>query len=403
MYSDVIIVGAGASGLIAGIYAAKSGKSVLLLDHMKKPGKKILVTGNGKCNLSNQSQPHSAYRCTQFGFAQEVFSKFGLIETLEFFKSIGICTKSKNGYLYPLSEQASCVVDALCDDLKHAGVKIVTEVHVSQVHANDVFLLQTKDMDYTCRSLILAAGGCASPKQGSDGSGYDLAKELGHTILPPLPALVSLVSSDTKYKKISGVRREASVTLQANGKVYKESGEIIFTDTGVSGIPVMQLSRFASSGLSKGQKVIMLLDLFPDNTFEELSHMIQLQRKRNPEKPAENLFRGICNNKLTYLAFLECGIQPTMPGFSLSTQDITKLLNYLKNFEVHVTGTGDFDQAQVTMGGVSTKEVDPVTMESKIVKNLYFAGEILDVDGTCGGYNLQWAWSSGAVAGMSQK
>ncbi len=402
MYSDVIIIGAGAAGLTAGIYAAKSGRSVLILDHMKKPGKKILVTGNGKCNLSNQLQPADAYRGMDPDFIKSTLSRFGLIETLAFFKNLGICTKSKNGYLYPLSEQASSITEALCDELNHAGVKIHTEIHVSHIYKNNFFTLQTQNSEYTCESLIIAAGGCAASKQGSDGSGFSLAKELGHNIITPLPALVSLISDDKRFKVISGVRREVKAVLLAGGHEYKEAGEIIFTDNGISGIPVMQLSRFASQSLFENKKVIMTLDLFPDNSFDELFHMIWLQRKNNPGKTAENLFRGICNHKLVYLAFLECGTAPAIPGFSLQKDDISKILKYLKSFPVSITGTGDFEQAQVTMGGVDTHEVSAKTMESKLISNLYFAGEILDVDGTCGGYNLQWAWSSGAIAGMSQ-
>lgn len=403
---DVVIVGAGASGLMAAIAAAGSNKSVLVIEQNSKAGKKILATGNGKCNFTNLHQAPECYRSDDNTFAMKVLSNFDTGKTLKFFENLGIFPKERNGYIYPFSEQASSVVSVLLMECERLNVKVIYNEKVKSVIKPD-FTLVTSGPDnteavYYGKKLIIATGGCASPKLGSDGSGYDLARAFGHTIIKPLPALVSLKSPDKFCRTVSGVRTQAKVTAYAaKGLVSVEEGEIIFTDYGISGIPVMQLSRFVSKALDRGEKVFLILDFFKEHTEDELKHILLARCSNNPDKTLEQMMIGLFNNKLNYVILKEAKLNPELPCRKASGQDILKLADKIKNFRIRIEATNSFDFAQVTSGGVSTYEIDPSTMESKKKKNLYFAGEVVDVDGTCGGYNLQWAWSSGYTAGIN--
>ena len=403
---DVIIVGAGASGLMAAIAAAGKGSSVLVIEKNGKAGKKILATGNGKCNYTNLYQAPECYRSEDSNFAMKVLSRFDVNRTLDFFEKMGIYPKERNGYVYPNSEQASSIVSVLLMECERLNVKIIYNEKVKAVSQPD-FTIVTNRADnteavYYGKKLIIAAGGCASPNLGSDGTGYILAKAFGHSIVKPLPALVSLKSPDKFCKTVSGVRVQAKVAAYADSRpLSQEEGEIIFTDYGVSGIPVMQLSRFVSKALDKGKKVYLILDFFWEHTLEEFKQMLVYRCNNNPDKTLEQMMVGLFNHKLNYILIKEAKLDPGLPCKRLSKSDIAKLAGQIKNFTVRIASANSFDFAQVTCGGVSTYEIDPSTMESKKKKNLYFAGEIVDVDGTCGGYNLQWAWSSGYVAGTS--
>lgn len=407
MEYDVIIVGAGASGLMAAIAAARQGSSVLVIEQKEKAGKKIYATGNGKCNFTNLVQNPECYRSQDSAFAMKVLSGFDVNRTIVFFKELGIYPKERNGYLYPNSEQAASIVHVLLMECYRLKVNITLNEAVREIK-KPYFTVITETMSeqdrkrafYHGKKLILATGGCASPKLGSDGSGYQLAKELGHTIIKPLPALVQLKSPEKFLKTVSGVRTDAAVTLYSeHGKLAQETGEILFTDYGISGIPVLQVSRFATKALDKGDKVWLVLDFLPELKKEEVKQLLRL--RQNPGKSLEEMMVGLFNHKLSYILLMGAKLDPGKQSQRLNEQELDRLSDRIKEFLLPVNGTNSFDNAQVCAGGVSVGEIDAATMESRLIKSLYFAGELVDVDGTCGGYNLQWAWSSGYLAGTA--
>lgn len=405
---DVIIVGAGASGLVAAISAARRGRTVLVIEQKDKAGRKILATGNGKCNFTNIVQLPECYRSDDSAFAMKVLSNFDVSKTIQFFKELGIYPKERNGYLYPNSEQAASVVEVLLMECKNLGVNFAYGEKVIKIEkpnytvtiSNKTITSTTKK--YFGRNLILATGGCASSKLGSDGSGYIMAKSFGHTIIKPLPALVQLKSSDKFCKTLSGVRIVARVTAyQENMFLTSEEGEIIFTDYGVSGIPIMQLSRFVAKMLDQKKKVHLTMDYLPNIRREEVSAMINNRSHSTNGKTLEEMMVGLFNHKLSYIFIKEANLDPDKCASAFSQQELLTLTEKIKEFKITITGTNSFENAQVCAGGVSTKELDENTLESKISKNLFVVGELVDVDGTCGGYNLQWAWSTGYLAGAA--
>lgn len=401
--SHIIVVGGGASGLVAGIMAARKDHKVTILEHKDKVGKKILATGNGKCNFTNLVQNDECYRGEEAGFALKVINQFDVGDTIAFFEELGIYPKEKKGYLYPNSEQAVSVTEVLLSELKYLKVEIKVGVHVDKVTPiKEGFVIVAGDKEYKGDKVILAAGGQASKSLGSDGSGYLLAKNLGHTIIKPLPALVQLKSDMKYFKTITGVRCIAAIDLFVNGEIVaKERGEILFAAYGVSGIPVMQISRFAAKALEERKKITLKVDFFPELREEELYILLHNRVNRIPDKGCEEAFTGLLNNKLMYTLLKELKIPSDLLCKKLTTDNLKEMVQLLKGFNIPISGTNPFDQAQVCAGGIATTEINYKSMESKRVKGLYLCGELVDVDGTCGGYNLQWAWSSGAVAGRN--
>lgn len=401
MDKKIIILGAGASGLMAAIICARQNNKVVVIEKNNKAGRKILATGNGKCNYTNRVQNEKYYRSSNKGFPNKVFSEFDVNRTIHFFESLGIHPKEVNGYLYPSSEQSQSVVQVLEMECKRLGVEIYYEHNIKEIR-KPFFTLVSDHKTFHGHKLILAAGGCASPNLGSDGSGYNIAKNFGHSIIKPLPALVQLVSLQKYCKMISGVRVPAKVTVNSNGKILeREEGEILFTQYGISGIPILQISRYVSQALDEGQRVNLSIDFMPKINKEESYKLLINRKNRAKGKTCEEYLIGLFNNKLSLVLLKESKIDKDKKVSSLSNQDIDKLNTNIKEFNMTINDTKGFENAQVTAGGVNTKEVNPITMESNIIKDLYFAGEIVDVDGTCGGYNLQWAWSSGYVAGLN--
>lgn len=381
----IIIAGGGASGLTAAIMAAKEGCSVTVLEHNEKTGRKICVTGNGRCNLTNRDQREDAYHGDHPEFAREVLRQFSFEDTLHFFENIGIAFADRKGWLYPRSGQAKSVAELLEGKARSLKVKIKTKEHVNDVFKKDgIWNVRTEGWTYQGDAVILANGSKASSVPGSDGSGYRIAAKLGHEIIPPLPALVSLKCKGKNFSGWAGVRTEARVSLLADGQLIRtEAGEIQLTEYGVSGIPVFQISRFAVRTIREGRKAEILLDFFPESTPDQTKNLLRRRKETCPYKSGAELLIGLFPDRL-------CKILCRQPD----------LIQAIHGFRLEITGDTGFSQAQVCSGGVSTKEIDPFTLESKIHRGLYFAGELLDIDGACGGYNLQWAWSSGAVAGI---
>lgn len=409
MTNKVLIIGAGASGMMAAIQAARSGAEVTVLEHMDRVGKKILSTGNGRCNLTNRYQDETCYRCGQTGFVREVLRQFSVEDTLDFFKGLGILPKDRNGYIYPNSDQASSVLDVLRMEMEHLGIGVllnckVTDIQKTGKNEKTRFSVQTNQGELQAERLILAAGSKAAPVTGSDGSGYELARLLGHEIVTPLPALVQLRCREKHYKQLAGIRTDAKITLmggkeEAWAVLAREQGELQLTDYGISGIPTFQVSRYASIALHKGQKVKAVIDFLPQMEEWEAEKMLKLRCRQMNYKTAEEWMTGLLNKKLGLVLLKLSGISPQQNMTQVTGPQWKELMKNLKSYETFIAGTNPFENAQVCCGGVDVTEVTAATMESRKVPGLYFAGEILDVDGICGGYNLQWAWSSGASAG----
>lgn len=399
---DVIVVGGGASGLVTAIMCAREGKRVLVLEHKKQIGKKILATGNGKCNYTNKNCNIEGYRSEQAEFVYYPLSVFDPQKAIAFFAELGIYPKEKNGYIYPYSEQASAVVDVLTMELERLDVRIIYEKVVS-IQKKECFFVQTEQGVYTGATVVLATGGKASPKLGSDGSGFLLARKLGHTIVEPVPALIGLKCKESYYEAISGVRIQAGISLYIDKEsepVAVEEGELQLTNYGISGIPVFQVSRFAARALSEGHSVYARIDYMPAISINELVTLLQKRFLADGKNASEALV-GLIPAKLIPVFLQQGGIKATINAAKVNEQQLKQLASQLKRQKTEIVETNGFEHAQVTAGGVSTKEIEEKTMESKLISGLYFTGEMIDVDGICGGYNLQWCWSSAYVASES--
>ena len=398
----VAVVGAGASGIVAAIMAARGGAEVILIEHKDRVGKKILSTGNGKCNYTNDYMTTDCFRGEDLSTVSKVLKEFGTKETLDFFYELGILPKSRQGYYYPKSEQATAILDVLRMELERLNVQVLCDTHVSSIKKKKDFMLQTASKRLNADCVILATGGKASSVLGSDGSGYDLAKSMGHSIAPVVPALVQLHAKGDFFKQVSGVRTEAKVSVKIDGKIVAEdTGELQLTNYGVSGIPVFQISRYASEALYKKKKPFVVLDFMPDMTKEELEDFLAMRIEKNPKKTAEELLVGIFNKKLIPVFLKKASISLKTYAYKLNSKEFISLINVLKSFELEIIKTNPFEQAQICAGGVRTEELYIPSMESKYVPGLYITGELLDVDGICGGYNLQWAWATGYLAGSN--
>lgn len=398
-----IIIGGGAAGLVAAIAAAGAGADVTVLEHKDRVGKKILSTGNGKCNYTNSRQGVRYYRGEDPAFVLSVFRQFGVPETLSFFRELGICPKEKNGYYYPMSEQASAVLDVLRLELRHLPVTVCTSCTVTSVRKeHGRFYLKTDQGNFQADSCIAACGGLAFPKSGSDGSFYPHLLKLGHSMVPQVPALVQMQAKQSFFKPAAGIRSDATIRLYVDGReVCSDRGEVQLTEFGVSGIPAFQVSRYAARALDEGRAVMAELDFMPSMTEPVFSEELKKRFYRpGSDRSAEEALTGLFAKKLIPLFLKQCRIPLQKPADRLSEKELGLLATYCKHLRVAITGTKGFDSAQVTAGGIPTAEVDADTLESVLVPGLYFAGEVLDIDGICGGYNLQWAWSSGYVAGI---
>ena len=397
----VIIVGGGASGLMAAISAAREGAQVTIVEQRERLGKKILSTGNGRCNLTNEYMDVSCFRGDDTTIVSKILDNFGYQETISFFEVLGVILKDRQGYVYPISDQAGTILEVLCMEIEHLGVNIILEQSVKNISKTSRgFTVRTTDTTLLGDAVILATGGRAASVLGSDGSGYALAKTFGHKLSPVVPALVQLKGKGNFYKQISGVRTQAKVSLYVDrGYVCEDTGELQLTNYGISGIPVFQISRYAAKALNEKKAVMAEVDFLPsmsDDAFEDFLHKrIELHGHRT----AEDFLIGIFHKKLIGLLLTASRINTNQVMDAVTNEQINKLVSVSKHFRLEIEGTNDFEQAQVCAGGVRTSEVNPQTLESVYVDNLYLTGELLDIDGICGGYNLQWAWSTGYVAG----
>ena len=394
------IIGAGASGLAAAIQANRlhSGMKIALFEHLPRAGKKILATGNGRCNLTNLNALSHDYRNKEFAFA--ALNKYSPEKVIEFFSSLGLMTLSDTeGRVYPRSNAAASVLDALRFGADTQNTDLITETEISRIEKQSECFVINKE--YKCRKIILAGGGKSSPSQGSDGSVLKLAKALGHKLTPPVPALVPLNSEPDKVKPLKGLRASGvELTLEGECSEYKSSGEILFTDTGVSGIAAMELASSAERELRNAFDPVLHIDFLPE--IDNLSGVLEDIINAKEGQPLENLLTGILPKQIG-LEILKCAemFEGNAIIFSDKFSDnmIELLASEIHDFALRITGTRGFANAQVTSGGVNINEINPLTMQSKLIPGLYFSGEIIDVDGGCGGFNLQWAFASGLLAG----
>lgn len=404
MGMDIAVIGGGAAGMAAAVTAARGGAVVGIIEHNNRIGKKILVTGNGKCNYTNAVQAPSCYRGDNPSFVKGALSQFTVQDTLSFFEELGIVPMEKNGYYYPASQTATAVLEVLRMELIHLGVKMITDTHVTAVRKEKSgFVIETDKENFRACKVILAAGGCAAKMHGSDGSGYIIAKKLGHTVTETVPALTALSLEGNYTKSWKGVRVQGHISLytglQTKVALADERGELQLVDYGISGIPVFQISRYAAKALKNHEEVFLAIDFMPDMTKEEFMQLFYRRLRQTPYKTLGEQMIGMFHKPLAGVFVKRAHLSGAMPSGKLTDKQVTHLVEVIKNMQVRVTAVNGFDKAQVTAGGINTEEINECTMESRIVKDLYFAGEIIDIDGTCGGYNLQWAWSSGVVAG----
>lgn len=397
----VAVIGGGASGMAAAIAASRERAEVTLFEQNDRVGKKILVTGNGKCNLSNVDMGIEQYCGGGLDTVELLLAVFGTKETVEFFQSMGLMVKQKNGYLYPLSEQASTVLDTMRSELARSGVTVLTDKKAEGIERvpGGGYALRSGGKSYSFDRIVIACGGRAGSHTGSDGNGYRLAETLGHSIVPVVPALVQLRCGEDYMKSVAGVRTEARVSLYAGGEsVAEEIGELQLTDYGISGIVVFQLSRTAAYALREGQKVEAYIDCLPGFGAEEYERVIAERMKLAEGRSIESFFTGMLNKKLMGLFMKLSGLKGDMPASKADPVRIRKVFDLCRCWKLIVVAANSFENAQICAGGVKMSELSG-QLESLIHPGIYFTGEILDVDGKCGGYNLQWAWTSGFLAG----
>lgn len=403
MMKSIVIIGAGASGLMAAITAARSGAQVTILEAMEKPGKKLLMTGNGRCNLTNLDfTREDCYRGADSSYWKQVYAEFDEKKTMAFFEEIGLLLQIRGNGVYPLTEQAASVLDCLLLEIQRLSVKLKCREKVVRIEKKkNSWKVYTQSWHYDADAVILACGSRAVPLTGSDGSGYTLAEMTGHRVAEPLPALVPLKCREEFVRKLAGLRTKVKITMHISDAAgqkqncFSESGELQWTEYGISGIVVFQLSRYASCALKRKQNVRVEIDCLPSVAEEQLFSILNNRVKK---ESISNALIGILPKKMIPV-MLELAQIKKVSAYP-KEENIRELSHVIKHLLLSVSGTRSFDQAQVCAGGVSTSEIDPATMESRRSSGLYITGELMDIDGICGGYNLQWAWTTGYLAGI---
>ena len=394
---NVCVIGGGAAGMLAALTAAENGHRVLLLERQSRVGRKLLATGNGRCNLSNYHVSPAHYHGGA-GFCDFALSQFDVGETLQYFASLGLLTVSEaSGRIYPMSNMAGSVLDVLRYALERPEIDLQTGQTVTAVRKMpEGFSIKTETDTFSARCLILAAGGAAGSKVGGGMDGYRLAKSLGHHRTALYPSLVQLKTDPTYPRALKGVKAQCGISICRGSQVLaRNSGEVLFTEYGVSGPAIFDLSRSVSAG---GSDLTCLLNFFPDWEEAEVLHWLSQRQAAMAAHEASTLLTGSCHTRLGQMICKSAGFT-NQRAAGLTRDDLRRIARQATHFALPITGTCGFDQAQVTAGGLDTSEFDPRTLQSRLVPGLYACGELLDIDGDCGGYNLQWAWSSGRLAG----
>ena len=398
----ILVIGAGASGMMAAIQAAKKGAQVTIYEKTDRIGKKILATGNGKCNLSNQDMDLSNYYCEDADKLAACFARFSTKDTVAFFNDCGLMIRSRDGYLYPYCEQASVVLDVLKMSLKKYGVTVVTNVTdiLLSVKRNGMFAVQSSVGRKEFDAVILACGSKAGIKNAST-EGYDYAKLFGHRIVPLLPALVQVRCEEDFFPMVAGVRCKTGITLRINEiAIAHEQGELQLTDYGISGIVVFQISRMIARALKNNENVCVDVDFVPDISADEWKEFVEKRMDAYRGFLLEEFLTGMLHKKIGLMLLTQYGLKPDDILTDAIENAVLEMCMAMKHYTVTAKSVNGYEQAQVCSGGVDFTQLNE-NLESIYQPGLYVCGEMVDVDGKCGGYNLQWAWTSGYIAGDS--
>lgn len=411
---ELIVIGAGAAGMMAAISAAENGipgEKILVLERNEKPGKKIYITGKGRCNLTNACETEELFRNIprQSKFLYSAFYTFTNDQVIEFFERAGMKTKVERGNrVFPVSDHASDVIGALKRMLDRLNVQIEYHARVQKLHMTDAGMMCGVSLEngtyYAANCVLIATGGKSYPATGSSGDGYLLAQSLGHTVTMLRPSLVPFTAADEDIKQLQGlapknVRVRIYDPKQAAKVLFEDFGEMLFTHFGVSGPLMLSASAVVNDEIEKGD-LTLVIDWKPAISEEQLDKRILKDFEENKNKQFKNALAGLAPAKLVPVLITRGGISENKKVNEITREERGALIRCLKEFSVTLTGLRGFNEAIITRGGVSLKEVDPSTMESKLVNGLYFAGEVLDLDAFTGGFNLQIAWSTGYLAGM---
>lgn len=398
---DVLIIGGGAAGMCAAVTLKKNNPSlkVAIIEQLARVGKKLILTGNGRCNITNEDLSDDKFHSESGAYFKGIIEKFSKDYTESFFEDLGILfTCDERGRVYPNSLQASSVVDALRFAAEDTGVEIFTETKMLSYEKNgDKIYVKTDKDEYICKSLLITAGLFSGGKKiGSDGSVFNLMKNKGYKSVKVTPAIVQLRTETDIVKQLKGIKVDATASLVCKGEtVRKEFGEVLFCDYGLSGPPIMQISR--AVGRRMEQKTVSL-DLMPEYDFNKLTDILEKRAEILKTRKLEEFFTGFLNKRVGQIIVKCAGLKLSDEVSKLSLPDIKRMVSLIKCLTFNVISTTGFENSQVTAGGISLVEFDENTLMSKREKGVFAAGEILDVDGDCGGYNLQWAWSSAFCA-----
>jgi len=400
------VVGAGASGLVTAIVSARRGKKVVILEKNHKIGKKLLATGNGKCNITNQRPTLERFYSQNPKFIKEVFEGYSFQSVRQFFKSIGLeLIEAKEGKVFPMSLQASSVVELLVCECEQLGVKIICEAEVSKTSFSEgKFVVSYNHTQIESKKLVLATGHCSAPQLGGVMDGIEFARSFGHSIVKDFPTLVQLTApyKESYLKQLSGVKVQSRVTLPFKGKEIVKQGDVLFTNYGLSGLAILDISRFVMQELLSKKSIMLIIDLMPKMSHEQLLALMKKSLTKKSQKPLEVWLQGFINKKLIKPILEPLKLENETVGSIYSNIEcLEQIVQKIKYFEFKIDGSKGYKGAEVATGGVNTKEVDARTMESQKQKGLYVVGEVLDVDGDRGGFNLHLAWVCGLRAGAS--